>query len=242
MIPKTDESTQQLVDRYLQILTVGKTDVYLNGKDCPKQECNLGNVIADSMMFDRNTKMTKRVLDDIILREGSDYLKQQIHERRDAIALINSNLISDSIGSEDNPANQMTRLSIDKVFRNGDPKVILYVVRGTIIRQLLEKYVQSSDLLQVSGINVTYDLSKPINQTVIEISVKCTKCLNNTIHQFNDNNFYELLLPETIKLNEDNDTLAVKLLRASDILVDYIRLNSPINTTIENRITFLNGM
>ena len=235
------------MDDYQRELILGNTTVYLNGNDCSTQECNLGNLITDSMIYfydqNYNNNLVNRSMTQTLKLLANHMLTQEAEERRDVIALINSQIIVNSIGNVTSPQYYVTKVSLDKMFGGRDPKLQIVIIRGKTIRQLLEDYYQRSDLFQVSALRVSYDRCQPINHTIIEISVKCRNCLEDNWNQLNDTKLYEVLLPQSIQINEYNDSFEVeKDISAAHVLQEYIRQTLNINTTIENRIQFIDGM
>ena len=170
---------------------------------------------------------------------------QRADDKRDVIALFNSELIGQSVGEPDvGPDRQyfITKISLDKVFKRGNPKINMFIMSGKTVRQILEDQTQRKDLVQVSGIKVNYDLSKDTNDKINEISVKCGHCPDEHYSPLDDSKLYEVLLPQSIGVEEsDRDLLVSHDLSVVDILQHYIKHNSPINATVEDRITLRNG-
>lgn len=168
---------------------------------------------------------------------------------RDVIGLIDGESISNSIGSIDKKEYFITKVSLHQVFLKENLKVEnniqIHILNGKTIRDLLEesvaKYEQSHQFLQVSGINVTYDLSKPIRERVEKILVKCTLCSGENYDELNDAKYYDVLLPQSIKIESDtkNSIQLMTNLKIYDILEQYIKENSPVDTVLEQRITII---
>ncbi|XP_054163885.1 snake venom 5'-nucleotidase-like [Oppia nitens] len=244
-----DHKTEQLVDSYQRSLFIGTTVVYLDARDCWDRECNIGNMITDSMVDYRfkYNGINDSYINSIIKTNENDLVRQTMANNRDVIALFNSESISNSIGnvktSNDiqNKEYFITKISLDNMFDAKDLNIQMFILEGKTIKQLLSHYItREKDLLQVSGIKVIYDLSKPINETIIDISVKCTKCSDDYYSPLNDTKFYDVLLPQSIKLDQNDRNIQIaQHLSVTNMLDNYIRHNSPINATVENRITFI---
>lgn len=233
------------MDDYQNKLVVGTTRLYLEASDCVRQECTLGNLIADAMLFYRMHYINQTFVDSMASKRGSDLFGQKIDEKRDAIALFNSKLIGQSVGDPDLGVDRqyfITKISLDKVFKRGNPMIQMFILSGKTVRQILEERFESQDLVQVSAIKVDYDLSRAANDKIIAISVKCRLCPDQRFAPLNDSKLYEVLLPESIAVEDPNDGLRVAHdLSALDILQVYIKHNSPINATTEERITLSDG-
>jgi 5'-nucleotidase len=244
-----DPDTNKLIDKYERALIIGTTNVFLNGSHCGVQECNLGNLIADSLVFYRVNYINESLVQTFIKENGNEMLKNEMNEARDVIGLISGESISNSIGRIDNKEYFITKVGLDQVFSNSNSldmnTIKMYVLNGQTIRHLLEDHLSmfeqnfaSNKLLQVSGIKVIYDFSKPSNERLTDILVKCTLCSGENFNKLNDTKFYDVLMPQSIKMKSDINSLeVVSDLRVYDIVEHYIRENSPIATKIEDRIT-----
>ena len=233
------------MDEYQNKLVVGTTKVYLEASDCTQRECTLGNLITDAMLFYRMHYINQTFVNSMASKRGSDVFGQRADDKRDVIALFNSELIGQSVGEPDvGPDRQyfITKISLDKVFKRGNPKINMFIMSGKTVRQILEDQTQRKDLVQVSGIKVNYDLSKDTNDKINAISVKCGHCPDEHYSPLDDSKLYEVLLPQSIGVEEsDRDLLVSHDLSVVDILQHYIKHNSPINATVEDRITLRNG-
>ncbi|XP_061599665.1 snake venom 5'-nucleotidase-like [Cololabis saira] len=142
---------------------VGQTSVYLNGtfEECRFRECNLGNLICDAMIR-HNIKQSSQ--------------RQWNHV---GACMLNSGAI---------------RMPISERYRNGSitmeeilntlpygGTIDLVQLKGSTVKKAFEHSIhrygsKSGEFLQVSGIHVEYDLSKPVNQRVVSLSLLCTEC------------------------------------------------------------------
>ncbi|XP_030247686.1 5'-nucleotidase-like [Sparus aurata] len=143
---------------------VGQTLVYLNGtfEECRFRECNLGNLICDAM-----------------IRHNVKYSGEDLQWNHVGMCMLNSGAI---------------RTPIDERYKNGSITMeeILTVlpfggtfdlvqIKGSTIKKAFEHAVHrygtmSGEFLQVSGIHVEYDLSRPVNQRVVSLTMLCTEC------------------------------------------------------------------
>ncbi|XP_037098402.1 5'-nucleotidase [Syngnathus acus] len=142
---------------------VGQTLVYLNGsfEECRFRECNLGNLICDAMVY-HNLKYSNELqwnhVGACILNSGS--IRTAIDERYK-----NGSITMEEI---------LTVLPFQQ-------SVDLIQIKGSTMKNAFEHSVHRyggmhGEFLQVSGIHVVYDLSKPVNQRVVSLSVLCTQC------------------------------------------------------------------
>jgi len=212
---------------------LGKATIYLNGflKVCGVQECGMGNVIADAMVA--------------------------AVERLDTrIALINAGKISDSIGAGN------INLALVLAALGAQPHTFnLIKMKGVTLRKVFEHAVYNyrenkkanETFLQMSGIQVVYDVSKKKGSRVQSIHIKCHACDRSSNYRdripLDDNRIYNLAVidyigdgghgysvftKEAISNTKPSDSLLV------DVVVKYIKHESPIaNGGHDGRICFV---
>ena len=109
---------------------------------------------------------------------------------------------------------------------------------GEQIRELLERSVLSENMLQVSGIRIVYDLSKPAGEKVASVQVAGKPMEAGATYRVVTNDF--------LAAGGDQFNVFKKGLNISsgpsqrDAVADYIRKNSPMNVQVRNRIIFRN--
>eukprot|EP00112_Aurelia_sp_Birch-Aquarium-sp1_P003774 Seg1425.2 transcript_id=Seg1425.2/GoldUCD/mRNA.D3Y31 product="Snake venom 5'-nucleotidase" protein_id=Seg1425.2/GoldUCD/D3Y31 len=100
--------------------------------------------------------------------------------------------------------------------------------------------------LQVSGIRVSYDMSKPEGSRVVDLRVRCSKCRIPKYGPISKTTTYKVFIASFIAGGGDNFQVFVKhsIKRhpgnlAATMVADYIKSESPIITGEEDRITFV---
>lgn len=64
---------------------------------------------------------------------------------------------------------------------------------------LANNVTSSSIFLQVSGLKVTYDFKKPVNERVIDIKVRCANCTYPVYEPFNMTSTYRVVAPNFLQ-------------------------------------------
>ncbi|XP_021942386.1 apyrase-like isoform X2 [Zootermopsis nevadensis] len=226
---------------------IGSTKVFLDASSgaCRKGECNFGNLITNAFI-DESVKLAQ---------PGS--------WTRAAIALINSGGIRTSIfetGADGNIT--YADLLTAQPFEN---TVDIIELQGKHLLEALEFSVSRSyssfrgngrhkrDLearefsgqgfLQMSGIQVTFDLSRPVMSRVVRVAVRCAECRVPEYEPLNLEKWYQISLCSYLVSGGDGFTVIANNARNHftgrvdyEVLIDYISKNSPIITGIEENI------
>ncbi|XP_067099519.1 snake venom 5'-nucleotidase-like [Osmerus mordax] len=215
---------------------VGKTLVYLNGtfEECRFRECNLGNLICDAMI-NHNIKYSDEV--------------QWNHV---GLCILNSGAI---------------RNSIDERYKNGTitmEEVLsvlpfgitfdLVQLKGSTLKKAFEHSVRrygsnSGEFLQVSGIHVEFDLSRPSGDRVTSLSLRCTQCRVPMYEPLDLNRDYKLVMPSYIvdggdgfsmikeeKLKHDTGDMDIS------VFSKYLSEMKRVYPTVEGRIRVQNSV
>lgn len=212
---------------------VGHTKVFLDG-DCRQKECNLGNFIADSLV-DYN---------------AIHYTENEFWTDA-AIGFFQSGGIRTSI--ELNLDGSITMADVHTLlpFENN---IVLIEVTGQQLWDALEHSVfragqdggPAGEFMQYSGIEVTYDYSKPSGQRVVSALALCAQCLVPVLEPIDLTKEYKILTVSFISTGGDGyEMLAgnlVKDLGVSEIevFIEFLKKRSPIYPSVEWRITILN--
>ncbi|XP_072907788.1 5'-nucleotidase-like isoform X1 [Hemitrygon akajei] len=142
---------------------VGRTLVYLDGttKSCRNQECNMGNLICDAMIRESVRKPDEKFWShvSICITQGGG-IRSPIDERTG-----NGRIQMDSL---------MAVLPFGST-------VDLLEVKGSTIRAAFEHSVRrygmnTGEFLQVSGIQVEFNLKRPPGSRVVRLNVLCADC------------------------------------------------------------------
>ncbi|KAM7375931.1 hypothetical protein PAMP_005692 [Pampus punctatissimus] len=214
---------------------VGQTLVYLNGtfEECRFRECNLGNMICDAMIYNN--------------------LKHSREQRWNnvGICMLNSGAIRAAI-DEHYKNGTITMEEILTVLPFGGTSDLVQI-KGSTMKKAFEHSIHrygnmSGEFLQVSGIHVEYDISKPVNQRVVSVSVLCTKCRVPKYEPLDLEETYTVVMPSYIVDGGDGFTMIKnEFLKHDtgdmDILVfsNYIRDMKRVYPAVEGRITFKNS-
>ncbi|VDI25537.1 5'-nucleotidase [Mytilus galloprovincialis] len=238
-VPK-DEAIQNITNEFgKEVLSmmnnvIGRTLVYLNGDrhTCRLQECNMGNLIADSLVHQN------------LLHADS------IAGTHVFISLVNSGSIRSSMDRGNITVGHALQA---QPFRNTLETIKL---RGDYLLQALEHSVSDYDVeepsgkfLQYSGIKVKYDLAKPPQHRVVEASAVCQNCTFPAYEPIDKTVMYSLILSNFILTGgdsyhviRDNAELSHTVGDLdSDVLIEYVKNASPFYHGIEGRIMIVNS-
>lgn len=212
-------------------MVIGETKVFLQGlKTCQSGECNLGNLLTDSMVDYYVGKDTNNT-----------------YWTSAAIAVINSGSVRGDI-SNDPETIKYEDLIIVTPFGNTYDLVEL---KGIDIVKTLEKAVLNSyysdkflgqSFLQWSGLRVTYNLSNPDYSRVIDVEVRCQACEIPKYENLESDKWYKIVTTEFLINGGDNHTDIHNGYRNHkigpldvDVLVKFIGKKSPITYGTEGR-------
>ncbi|XP_034018330.1 5'-nucleotidase [Thalassophryne amazonica] len=161
---------------------VGKTLVFLNGtfEECRFRECNLANLICDAMV-DNNI----RYLD----RHQWNHVGACIFNGGGIRAPIDEHSRNGSITMED----------LIAVLPFGETFDLLHI-KGSTLKKAFEHSVRrygqgTGEFLQVSGLHVEFDLSKPPGQRLTSLSILCTYCRVPRFEPVEDDVVYKVVVP-----------------------------------------------
>ncbi|XP_059208569.1 snake venom 5'-nucleotidase-like [Centropristis striata] len=214
---------------------VGRTLVYLNGtfEECRFRECNLGNLICDAMIYHNIKDSSAQQWNHVgICMLNSGAIRTAIDER-----YTNGSITMEEI---------LTVLPFGATFD-------LVQIKGSTVKKAFEHSVRrygskSGEFLQVSGIHVQYDISKPTNQRVVSLSMLCTECRVPKYEPLEPEKTYTVVMPSYIVGGGDGFTMIKdELLKHNtgdmDISVfsKYISAMKRVYPAVEGRITFRNS-
>ncbi|XP_062565735.1 protein 5NUC-like [Armigeres subalbatus] len=210
---------------------IGETKVLLDATRCRFEECNIGSMIADSMV----TVYT------MSYDNSSDSWTDA------AIAFIQGGGIRASI-----EAGNITKKDLKTVLPFGNA-IILAEVTGETIMQMLERSVYRyngnsgfGEFLQMSGVHVVYDLSKPPGQRVASVEVLCTRCATPSYGPIYTYDRYKIIISQFLWEGGDGyDMFSGRNFQVLqwgefEMTEEYLKEFSPIYPAIEWRVV-LNG-
>ncbi|XP_045521891.1 protein 5NUC-like isoform X2 [Pieris brassicae] len=230
-----DPEVLQIVNKYhtdidrINNVIVGTSMTFLQGDTCRLYECNLGDFICDTML-----NYTKR-----------HYVEfSQVN-----IALVQGGRIRTSLDQPKKPYN-LTRGDWITVIPFSDTLCIVKM-NGSVLLQALEHSVDlwrkidtPGQFLQMSGMEVTYDLEKIPGHRVVGAKAMCIGC-SKLIDVRNDLK-YNILMSAFLADGGDGysmfENLEKEFVSFNEVtcVLDYLAIYSPINTQVDKRITLLN--
>ncbi len=119
-----------------------------------------------------------------------------------------------------------------------DDDLVSMDLTGEQIRGMLEKNVSSKEMLQVSGMQIVYDLSKPSGAKLVAVEVAGKPLDEQQTYKVATSDFLAAVGGKSNVLTQGRNLAHGPTLR--DAVIDYIRKNSPINVEVRDRIIFKN--
>ncbi|EDW66277.1 apyrase [Drosophila virilis] len=230
---KALEPWKEVINREGQVV-VGRTMVDLTKSDCSDRECNLGNFFCDAMIhtFTGLTPFNQNAWTNVSIGLAATGGLR--------MALLRGNLTYA----------HMVNMS---PFEN---KLIAYNLPGRKLVEALEYGVSKIDLengvtssyimLQVAGLKVTYDYTKPINSRVISVLARCADCDVPIYEPLEPAKIYRIASPDFLQGGGNGFTMLAEgtdvQISITDLeaLLSYTSNIDPIYTGLEGRITVLN--
>ncbi len=229
-IPQDEKILTQVKDLdrrldYIRQQEVGITKVDLNGDkdDCRFHECNMGNLIADALLWEARA-------------QGAQ------------IAFINGGGIRAKI-----PRGKITMAQILQVLPFGNSVATLKLKGSDIRRVLEHSVSRADNplnegtgrFLQVAGISFAWDSSQPVGSRVVDVKVVSH---DGVSRKLDDNEIYSVITADFIRRGgDDYSVLKENAINpydfgrvASDVLAGYLKEFSPIEIGVDGRITRVN--
>lgn len=209
---------------------VGESKVFLDGASCRRNECNLGNLIADSLVNCYSSNYQGRYWTDapIALMQGGGI----------RASLNNRNITT---------ADMLTVLPFDG-------QLATITLNGTTLLDVFEHSVASYDsdddpgeFLQVSGIKVTYDLKNPTENRVIDIETLCSDCDIPKYDALEKDKNYTIIVSDYIANGGDGYSMLKSLPNVVfpytifGCATEYVTRHSPLQTKLHGRIIIKNN-
>lgn len=213
---------------------LGNTAVVLDGESCKREECNLGNLIADSMMY----------------YHAINYQGETVWT--DApIAIIHSGAIAASIAPSNRPApvtmgNLLSTLPQESY-------MVAITMNGTVLNEVLEQSVAeysvrnpTGQLLQYSGVRVQYDLARNPGSRIVNAVVRCGTCYVPEFYVIEGWRTYTVLMPAALADGQYGYNMFAGLARVNlpydeiTCTADYISRRSPVYPEVAGRIILNN--
>ncbi|XP_057660170.1 apyrase-like [Diorhabda carinulata] len=209
---------------------VGSSFVKLDSTSCYRQECTLGNYVTDAMVYEYSKNVAENVWTNA------------------AIAFTNPGGLRTDIEVGDITYNDMvTACPFENTLDFG-------VIQGKYLKELLEYTVApyskdkpnaSLKLLQVSGIQVVYDLSRIVGDRVISAKIRCQNCTIPIYEDLDENKDYPLVINSFIAEGGSGYQILIDNLKNRtigpvdiDVLVEFTTRKYRIFQEEFGRITF----
>jgi len=229
-IPQDEKILAQIndLDRrldYIRKQEIGITNVDLNGDkdDCRFHECNMGNLIANALLWEARS-------------QGAQ------------IALFNGGGIRAKI-----PRGKITMAQILQVLPFGNSVATLKLKGSDIRQVLEHSVSKADNplnegtgrFLQVAGISFAWDSSQPVGARIVDVKVVSQ---NGDSQSLKDDEIYSVITADFIRRGGDD----YRMLKenainpydfgrvASDVLAGYLKEFSPVEVGLDGRITRVN--
>ncbi|KAJ6647255.1 Protein 5NUC, partial [Pseudolycoriella hygida] len=206
---------------------VGESKVILDG-DCRFRECNFGNFIADGMVFSRSLQYSG----------ANGYWTDA------AIAMLNSGGVRANID-----AGNVTHFEVLTALPF-DSRLLVTSITGKDIITTLENSVRRysdtigrGEFLQLSGLQVVYNLTQPTGSRVTSVKVRCADCNVPRYDILDENRMYNVIISSFLSEGGDGHTnkptIPMDIVDLASV-IDYMKSLKVFYPAVEWRIT-LNG-
>lgn len=235
-----DPEVLQILNRYKESVlniseeVIGSTAIALDVRQCEYEECNIGNLITDAMVY----------------KYASEYTGE--HWTDAPMAFIQAGGIRTSIVREKMPTN-ITKGDLLAVMPF-DGNAVAVTVNGSVLLRTIEQSVVSlnnlaehGEFLQYSGIKVVYDLNKPLGSRIVTAEARCWACDIPKYSKILPKEIYKVLMPSFLASGGDGFDMFIglptQILDFNELSSTeyYVSHHSPIYPQIEGRITFVSG-
>lgn len=232
-----DEDVLELLERYrpevsaLDVQVLGKTRVVLDGstQECRFRECNFGNWITDAFVAYRASVY------------GGIYWTDA------PIGLVNGGAIRNSINATLNSGN-VTRGELLGCMPF-DNQIYTVSLNGSDLIKTLEIGLRANgtsrgEFLQMSGLRVVYDLTRPIGSRVIDVKVRCAYCFIPAYEPIDLHKSYRIITTSFLinggdghhVIKEKGFKKRIEDINDLEILVWHMQRHTPIFPGLEERI------
>ncbi|KAL7743238.1 hypothetical protein ACLKA6_016182 [Drosophila palustris] len=214
-------------------VVIGRSVVDLTKSDCSYQECNLGNFVCDAFVhsFTGLTPFDQKAWTNVsIALAGTGGLR---------VPILRGNITYAHMVS-------MSPFSNTLMAFNLPGSKIIEALEYSVSKVDLENGVTSSYImLQVSGLKVTYDFTKPVNSRVVSVHVRCADCPVPVYEPFEPTKSYRIVASDFLVGGGDGYTMLTggtdvqPSVTDIDALISYAENISPIYTGHEDEFVVL---
>ncbi|XP_045774953.1 uncharacterized protein LOC123873896 [Maniola jurtina] len=232
-----DAEITDIIQRYKRDVSastpIGSTVVFLEGTSCKVEECNFGNLVADSMVYYY-----------AISHQGERWTDAPV-------AIISGNTFAGNIRPLVRPFRVSRQDLITTIAESSN--LVVVTMSGVVLKQVLEHSVseysahkQSDRFLQFSGIRVVYDLEKERGSRLVSAVVRCWDCSIPEFFAINDTASYKIIMPSTLAsgsygfsmlANQTKEELNYDAITCTE---EYIKKRSPVYPEVAERISLGN--
>lgn len=211
-------SVEQLLDRHE---VVGMTKVKLDHSECMTHECNIGNLVVDSIVDFYAAQ-----------HNASEYWTDA------PIALISAKNLRETLQRD----SEITRDDVLKILGSIE---YLHVkeISGTELKNIFEYAVSHDEFLQVSGLEVKIDMNKAPGNRVTSLKALCTECQSPDMEMVIDSKKYKVLMQASLAFGSDGFDTVYENQQSTEIqetdleiVIKYIKKRSPVYPAVEWRI------
>ncbi|TDG42519.1 hypothetical protein AWZ03_011068 [Drosophila navojoa] len=224
---------KEIIDKEGKVV-IARSLVDLTKEDCSRGECNLGNFVCDSMVhtFVGLTPFEKPEWTNVsIALTATGGMR---------VPLYRGNLTYSHLVTMSPFENQLMAYNLPG-------QNIIDALEYAASKIDLENGVTSSYImLQVSGLKVTFDYTKPINSRVISVLARCADCDVPVYKPLDPAQSYRIITPSFLQGGGDGYSMLSTgtdiqvSITDIDALISYASNVNPIYTGLEGRITVLN--
>ena len=209
--------------RHKQQEVIGSTRVEIvgSGFNCTNLECNLGNLVTDAMLWHVRHYSTRK--------------------SRTLVAVVNAGAIWQGIRP-----GKFRMADVTASLPYPDTLNIVQL-RGATIRKMLEHSLDDSlkgIFLQISGMRVRYNMSRPLGERVESVRILCQTCVSPRFEPLNDSAPYHMAMFTYLAVGNDGFTMVKQEMLSAqqrhdvslDIVITYVRRFSPLHPYLDGRI------
>lgn len=229
---KVSKYQQELDEKFSEVIGMSAVSFEGDVSACRRRECSVGNIVSDAIVSGFLGKNK-----DPNLMSWTQY----------PLAVFGSGDIFESYSA----SQKKGKITLEDViailpFANN---IVANHVKGQVLWDMFENSVSQYEnfkgrFLQVAGIQVTYDLKKPVGKRVVSINVRCGDCQVPKFEPINLDKQYKLLTTDYISKGGDGFTMLtgpdVKQENfdkdVHDLVIKYIQSKGTITTGLEGRI------
>lgn len=163
---------------------LGVTKVHLDGSECRAVECNIGNMVSDSLVYTRVKQYN-----------GTQWTDAPI-------ALVQGGGIRASAA-----VGNVTKFDLKTILPFNNTLLLLNIT-GRAIKEALERSVEQytgdrGEFLQMSGLRVVYNMSKSPGHRVESVDVLCSDCSVPLFSKLDLNREYGVIMSEFLHQGGD---------------------------------------